>query len=95
MYKLSDVIKIFKVYPIYSNASRSAMSIWGVSFFKGFSPELLPKPNDFKGLNNSEVTLSASIVQRASNDLHLSTSDRDIKLKRRAMDTPTGGDTWV
>jgi hypothetical protein len=46
-------------------------------------------------LNNSEVTLSASIVQRASNDLHLSTSDRDIKLKRRAMDTPTGGDTWV
>jgi hypothetical protein len=71
------------------------LCVLGVSLFKGFSPELLPKPNDFKGLNNSEVTLSASIVQRASNDLHLSTSDRDIKLKRRAMDTPTGGDTWV
>lgn len=36
------------ILPLYSDASRSAMSIGGFSF-KGFSPELLPVLIDLKG----------------------------------------------
>jgi hypothetical protein len=68
----------------------------GVIFFKRvLIQNYIPEPSDFKGLNNSEVTLSASIVKSESNVLHLTTLDRDIKLKGETMDTPTGGETWV
>lgn len=40
--------------------------------------------------NNSEVTFTASIAKSEGNDLHLSTLDRDIKLKGNTMDTPNG-----
>jgi len=81
--------------PFDSNACSGAMS-WGASFFKRvLIQNYIPEPSDFKGLNNSEVTLSASIVKSESNVLHLTTLDRDIKLKGETMDTPTGGETWV
>lgn len=79
-------------FPIYSNANLGgrAMNIWGFFFYKGFSPELLPEPIGFTGSNNSEVTLSASMVASDSNVLLLTTIDRDIKLKGKAIDTPYG-----
>ena len=65
--------------------------VLGASFFyKGFRPELLTEPIGFIGSNNSEVTLSASMVTSGSNVLLLTTTDRDIKLLGKAIDTPNG-----
>lgn len=55
--------KKFKIIlPLYSNASRSAMSI-GAFSLKGFSPELRPESNDFTDSNNSDVTFTARIAK--------------------------------
>ena len=77
-------------YPLNSNACGRAMDFGGFFFYKGFRPELLPEPNGFIGSNNSEVTLSASMVTSGSNVLLLTTTDRDIKLLGKAIDTPNG-----
>ena len=81
--------------PINSNACERAMSFWGVLFKRVLVQNYFPVPNDFKGMNNSEVTLTASIVKSESDDLHLSTLDRDIELKGKTMDTSTGEETWL
>lgn len=87
------IIKYY--YPLNFDASGRAISFWGFLFKRVLVQNYIPEPIVFKGLNNSEVTLSASIAKSESHDLHLSTLDRDIKLKGKTMDTPTGGDTWV
>lgn len=81
--------------PLCSNAAGVAMNIGGVLFKRVLVQNYSPEPIDFKGLNNSEVTLTASIVKSEGDDLHLSTLDRDIELKGKTMDTSTGEDTWL
>ena len=81
--------------PINSNACERAMSFWGVLFKRVLVQNYIPEPIVFKGLNNSEVTLTASIAKSESDDLHLSTLDRDIELKGKTMDTSTGEETWL
>lgn len=71
------------------------VSFEGVLFKRVLVQNYIPEPIDFKGLNNSEVTLTASIVKSEGDDLHLSTLDRDIELKGKTMDTSTGEDTWL
>ena len=97
MHKISPVINFNKHITIPLSESRldTVSMILGFLFKRVLVQNYIPEPIDFKGLNNSEVTLTASIAKSESNDLHLSTLDRDIKLKGKTMDTPTGGDTWL
>jgi hypothetical protein len=81
--------------PLSESRLDTVSMILGFIFKKVLVQNYILEPIVFKGLNNSEVTLSASIAKSESHDLHLSTLDRDIKLKGKTMDTPTGGDTWV
>lgn len=76
--------------PLSENRLDTVSMILGFLFYKGFRPELLPEPIGFIGSNNSEVTLSASMVTSDSNVLLLTTIDRDIKLLGKAIDTPYG-----
>ena len=78
------------IYPLNSNACRWAMSFGGFLLQRVLVQNYFPEPIDFKGLNNSEVALSASMVTSDSNVLLLTTIDRDIKLKGKAIDTPNG-----
>lgn len=71
------------------------MIFGGFLFKRVLVQNYFPEPIVFNGLNNSEVTLSASMVTSGSNVSLLTTTDRDIKLKGKAIDTPTGGETWV
>lgn len=82
-------------FPLNSNACRRAMIFGGFLFKRVLVQNYFPEPIVFNGLNNSEVTLSASMVTSGSNVSLLTTTDRDIKLKGKAIDTPTGGETWV
>ena len=82
--------------PLSENRLDTASMILGFLFLKRVLVQnYFPVPNDFKGMNNSEVTLTASIAKSESDDLHLSTLDRDIKLKGKTMDTSTGEETWL
>jgi hypothetical protein len=83
------------LFPLNSNARGGAMSFGGFFFKRVLVQNYFPEPIVFNGLNNSEVTLSASMVTSGSNVSLLTTTDRDIKLKGKAIDTPTGGETWV
>jgi hypothetical protein len=85
-------MKKIKLTPLLlSDASRRARVILAVLFFERVLVQnYLPEPNDFIGLNNSEVTLTASMFTSDSNVLHLTTIDRDIKLKGKSIDTPNG-----
>lgn len=76
--------------PLLESRLDTASIVLGLLFYKGFRPELLPEPIGFIGSNNSEVTLSASMVTSGSNVLLLTTTDRDIKLLGKAIDTPNG-----
>lgn len=82
-------------FPLYTEACGGAKYIGGFLFKRVLVQNYFPEPIVFNGLNNSEVTLSASMVTSGSNVSLLTTTDRDIKLKGKAIDTPTGGETWV
>jgi len=81
--------------PLTENRLDTVSMFLGFVFKRVLVQNYFPEPIGFNGLNNSEVTLTASIAKSESNDLHLSTLDRDIKLKGKTMDTSTGEDTWL
>jgi hypothetical protein len=80
------------LYPLHLRLlpSSLALLVGGYFFERVLVQNYLPEPNDFIGLNNSEVTLTASMFTSDSNVLHLTTIDRDIKLKGKSIDTPNG-----
>jgi len=81
---------IFHIYFFKPTGERAHTRTLRFFYLQGFSPELPPDSIGFKELNNSVVSLSASIVRSESNVLHITTLDRDIKLEGKAMDTPYG-----
>ncbi len=84
-------IKLNIIALLYERRLDTISSILGHIFLKRVLVQnYLPEPNDFNGLNNSEVTFTASMYTSVGNELHLSTNDRDIKLKGKSMDTPNG-----
>lgn len=70
--------------------SGSALLVGGYFFNRVLDQNYHPEHNDFKCLNNSEVTFTASLLKVRATILHLSTLDRDIKLKGKSNDTPNG-----